>query len=113
MRFLVCGAVLVASVSASVSEPVLFKNFGAAGRADCASWLASPASEAEGSAWILGFWTGNNYATGSEEKGGDVGSGLKDDDIIGLMKKLCATDTDMSLLTAAALLYGEARYARK
>lgn len=79
------------------------------GRVSCATWLKTPASEAEGSAWILGFWTGFNYSAALTAENSSVGAGTDGLGIIGAMKKRCAENPAGSLTTEAARLYIEFR----
>jgi hypothetical protein len=37
------------------------------GRQSCAAWMANARSEAEGSAWLLGFWTGANFLEDAQD----------------------------------------------
>ncbi len=71
------------------------------GRASCATWLADSQSEYEGSAWIMGFWTGAN--TWGES--GLTGASTDAAGVIESVKVLCRKDPAMLLMTAVSKLY--------
>lgn len=72
------------------------------GRSSCASWLSTPAKEAEGTVWVLGFWTGANaFSEGS----GSVGSTTDAEGILALVKRRCAADPSALLMSAVTQAY--------
>lgn len=73
------------------------------GRLSCATWLQSQASEAEGSAWLLGFWTGMN-ANGDNHK---VGLSTDALGVIGEVKLRCQTNPSTPVIAVASGLFTE------
>ena len=79
----------------------------------CATWLASSASEAEGSAWLLGFWTGTNYGAALAGQGGQIGVSTDALGIIGEVKRRCLNNPANTLMHEAVGLYLEFERAGK
>lgn len=77
------------------------------GRASCATWLSSKDTEFEGSAWILGFWSGSNYSLSFSNQNGDVGATTDAQGIIGEMKKRCQANPSGILAVEAGLMFLE------
>jgi hypothetical protein len=70
------------------------------GRMSCAYWLSEPVNEGEG--WILGFWSGLNYANART-----VGQHTDGERIITEVRKACATRPSMTLVGATFTVYSE------
>jgi hypothetical protein len=70
------------------------------GRMSCAYWLSEPLNEGEG--WILGFWSGLNYANSRT-----VGQHTDGERIIIEVRKACATRPSMTLVGATFTVYSE------
>ena len=70
------------------------------GRMSCAYWLSEPVNEGEG--WILGFWSGLNYANART-----VGQHIDGEGIITEVRKVCATRPSMTLAGATLTAYSE------
>jgi hypothetical protein len=70
------------------------------GRMSCAYWLSEPVNEGEG--WILGFWSGLNYANART-----VGQHTDGEGIITEVRKGCATRPSMTLAGATFTVYSE------
>ncbi len=72
------------------------------GRQTCTQWLASPASTAEGGAWLLGYWSAVNLLNeGNHMVGRQVGS----DGVVDGVREVCGATPDDTLMDAAALVY--------
>ena len=65
------------------------------GRMSCAYWLSEPVNEGEG--WILGFWSGLNYANART-----IGQHTDGEGIITEVRKVCATRPSMTLAGATS-----------
>ena len=63
------------------------------GRMSCAHWLSQSFNEGEG--WILGFWSGLNFANART-----VGQHTDGEGIIAEVRKVCATQPSMTLVKA-------------
>ena len=74
------------------------------GTQSCASWLSTPANEEEGRWWLVGFWSGRNMQNGDN---GRVGSSTDSEGIIGEVKRICAGEPSLQLITAAGRVYVE------
>ena len=70
------------------------------GRMSCAHWLSQ--SFNEGEAWILGFWSGLNYANART-----VGRHTDGERIITEVRQACATRPSMTLVGATFTVYSE------
>lgn len=70
------------------------------GRMSCAYWLSEPVNEGEG--WILGFWSGLNYANART-----VGRHTDGERIITEVRNVCATRPSMTLVGATFTVYSE------
>jgi hypothetical protein len=70
------------------------------GRMSCAYWLSEPVNEGEG--WILGFWSGLNYANART-----VGQHTDGEGIITEVRKVCASRPSMTLAGATFTVYSE------
>ena len=68
----------------------------------CANWLKDQQHEVWGGNWILGFWTGINFANERH----DVGQTQDADGIIGEVKKICRDQPSMLLLKATTKVHG-------
>jgi hypothetical protein len=70
------------------------------GRMSCAYWLSEPVNEGEG--WMLGFWSGLNYANART-----VGQHTDGEGIITEVRKVCATRPSMTLAGATFAVYSQ------
>jgi hypothetical protein len=93
--------VLVTALAAPAGAQPVQVMVSGIGRMSCASWLADSASEFEGSAWLLGFWTGANFWSDTHT----VGASTDALGIIESAKKLCRDDPAATLATVASKLY--------
>jgi hypothetical protein len=76
------------------------------GEKSCAHWQSSPARQAEGAAWVLGYWTGfDDMEQLAESSGKDLG----EQGIIAAVKKTCESAPSMSLREATSRTYWEVR----
>lgn len=72
-----------------------------AGNWSCARWLSD---ESEGTTWVLGMWSGLNYAYGAE-----VGRTTDDYGIIGAVELECRADPSTPLVNAVQKAYRKLR----
>jgi hypothetical protein len=70
------------------------------GRMSCAYWLSQSVNEGEG--WILGFWSGLNYANTRT-----VGQHTDGEAMIAEVRKVCATRPSMTLAGATFTVYSQ------
>jgi hypothetical protein len=70
------------------------------GRMSCTYWLSQSVNEGEG--WILGFWSGLNYANTRA-----VGQHTDGERMIAEVRKVCATRPSMTLAGATVTVYSE------
>jgi hypothetical protein len=70
------------------------------GRMSCAHWLSQSVNEGEG--WILGFWSGLNYANART-----VGQHTDGEGMIAEVRKVCASRPSMTLAGATFTAYSE------
>ena len=96
-RALMAGALICSPSLAFAQDTVLF--FG--GVQSCASWQSSPRNQLAGQTWILGFFSGHNYA-----KAQKVGQSTNASGIIGEVKKICTAQPTMRLRDATKEAYG-------
>jgi hypothetical protein len=73
----------------------------------CAAWLSSPAKEAEGAAWILGYWSGLNRENYDSGHGANVGHTLTGPEIVAEVKRRCQESPSWQPIWQAQRLYGE------
>lgn len=73
------------------------------GNDSCATWLSSPAQEAAGRDYVLGFWTGLNIAAPTGFHG--VGSSTDIPGIVGEVKRICGLSPSSSLIVATMIAY--------
>jgi hypothetical protein len=66
----------------------------------CSHWLSQSFNEGEG--WILGFWSGLNFANART-----VGQHTDGEGIIAEVRKVCAARPSMALLNATFTSYSE------
>jgi hypothetical protein len=96
-RALMAGAVICSPSLAFAQDTVLF--FG--GVQSCTVWQSSPRNQLAGQTWILGFFSGHNYA-----KAHKVGQSTNASGIIGEVKKICTAQPTMRLRDATKEAYG-------
>jgi hypothetical protein len=70
----------------------------------CAYWQSSPERIAEGSVWILGYWSGFDAM---EQTATSVGQDLGEQGRIAAVKRMCGTTPSRLLSEAAADTYWE------
>lgn len=67
------------------------------GGMSCAVWISDPRAEAEGNAWILGYWSGVNMANDSS-----VGNSTDGLGIIERVKAECRANPALRVLSATS-----------
>ncbi|MFG1377897.1 hypothetical protein [Xanthobacter autotrophicus] len=108
MRLAMLATVMALFIVQAHAESYRFNAqvWGIGGRS-CASWLANSISEAEGSAWVLGYWTGRNFGAAVARKNGTVGATTDPSGVIGEVRKRCVNNPASTLLTEVEHLYFE------
>lgn len=96
-RALMAGAVICSPSLAFAQDTVLY--FG--GVQSCAVWQSSPRNQLAGQTWILGFFSGHNYASAQR-----VGQSTDASGIVAEVKKTCTARPTMRLREATAEAYG-------
>ena len=96
-RALMAGAVICCPSLAFAQDTVLY--FG--GVQSCAVWQSSPRNQLAGQNWILGFFSGHNYASAQR-----VGQATNASEIIDEVKKICTAQPTMRLRDATKEAYG-------
>ena len=96
-RALMAGAVICSPSLAFAQDTVLY--FG--GAQSCAVWQSSPRNQLAGQTWILGFFSGHNYASAQR-----VGQSMDASEIIAEIKKICTARPTMRLREATVEAYG-------
>src|SRR5882757_2061672 len=99
--FLLLGAGLLSS-AARAEESRVAVQLNGIGTLSCAHWRSSAASRAEGTVWILGFWSGLNYVAAASEQS-QPGAGEKQ--VIAEVVKLCTRDPSQVLASAVWAAY--------
>src|SRR5262245_42797117 len=94
---LMTGAVICSPSLAFAQETALY--FG--GVQSCEVWRSSPRNQLVVQAWILGFFSGHNYASAHR-----VGQSTDASGIIDEIKKICTARPTMRLREATAEAYG-------
>jgi hypothetical protein len=87
VRALAAALIFLTMSSSAIADDVEVRTFGI-GRQSCASWLMDFQSEQEGSAWILGYWSGINYSDAMAGRRA-VGESTDGPGVLGEMKKRC------------------------
>lgn len=107
---LVIAAVAAAHLAAGqakaqADEQVLA--YGSGATKSCALWLSTPAHEREGFAWIVGFWSGLNfaYANANADLRADVGRSTDGWGIVGEVKQLCMKNPSSTPLAETLKVY--------
>lgn len=95
---LICLAITAMSAPAVAQEDSFM--FGA-GLESCATWLSNPIAQADGNAWIWGFWSGMNYVS----KFPSVGHTTDAKGIVALIKQECQSDPSRDLQDVVAATY--------
>ena len=96
-RALMAGAVICSPSLAFAQDTVLF--FG--GVQSCAVWQSSPRNQLAGQTWILGFFSGHNYAQAQR-----IGRSTNASGIIDEVKKICTAQPTMRLREATKEAHG-------
>jgi hypothetical protein len=99
--FLFLGAGLLSSV-AKAEESRVGVQLSGIGTLTCAHWRSSAATRAEGTVWILGFWSGLNYVAAASEQSQP---NVNEKQVISEVVKLCASDPSQILASATWAAY--------
>jgi hypothetical protein len=67
------------------------------GALTCAHWRSTAASQAEGTVWIFGFWSGLNYVAAASEQ---VQAKSDEKGVIAQVVRVCATNRSQVLASA-------------
>ena len=97
LRALMAGAVICSPSLAFAQDTVLFYG----GVQSCAVWQSSPRNQLAGQTWILGFFSGHNYAQAQR-----VGQSTNASGIIAEVKKICTAQPTMRLREATKEAHG-------
>ena len=76
------------------------------GNMSCAHWLSTPAKLAEGTAWVMGYWTGSNVWSEGRH---DVGIHTDGDAIVGEIKLICTAEPSTQLMFATSRVFSRFR----
>jgi hypothetical protein len=72
------------------------------GSLTCAHWRSTPATRAEGTVWIFGFWTGLNYVAAASEQ---TQPNVKETEMISQVERVCTQQPSQVLASAAWAAY--------
>jgi hypothetical protein len=103
MRHALTAICLAVPVASALAQQVPIFVYGI-GRSSRANWLSQPAKEAEGTAWIFGYWAGLNRFN---EQNHMVGGRSDSPAIVGETKKICAIEPSTYLIDAVERVYYE------
>jgi hypothetical protein len=98
---LLLGAGLLASV-ARAEESRVSVHLSGIGALTCAHWRSTAATRAEGTIWILGFWSGLNYVAAAS---GQVQPTTSEKQVIAEVARICATDPSQVLASVTWSVY--------
>jgi hypothetical protein len=90
--------VLALSLLFSPAEAKVAVQLNGVGALTCAHWRSTAASRAEGTVWILGFWSGLNYVAAASDQAQATSN---EKDIIAEVLRVCASDPPQALASAA------------
>ena len=71
----------------------------------CAKWLSTPATKAEGTVWIYGYWSGLNSMRTIYDDSGDIGKTTDAAGISGEVELFCKSVPSMKLSEAVGRVY--------
>ncbi len=95
------GAALLSS-TADAEDAKVAVHLRGIGASTCAHWRSSAATRAEGTVWILGFWSGLNYVAASSEQ---TQANATEKELIAEVARVCMTDPSQVLASAAWAAY--------
>jgi len=95
--FLFLGAGLLSSVARAEEFRVAVQLNGI-GTLTCSHWRSTAATRAEGTVWILGFWSGLNYVAAASEQSQP---NVSEKQVIAEVVKFCTSDPSQVLASAA------------
>ena len=98
---LLLAAGLLASVAHAEESKVAVQLSGI-GALTCAHWRSTAATRAEGTVWILGFWSGLNYVAAASEQRQPKSS---EKQVIAEVARICATDPSQILASVTWAVY--------
>jgi hypothetical protein len=99
--FLLLGIGLLSSV-ASAEESRVAVQLSGIGALTCAHWRSTAATRAEGTVWILGFWSALNYVAAAS---GQVQPKLAEKQVVSEVARICATDLSQVLASVTWAVY--------
>jgi hypothetical protein len=99
--FLLLGVSLLSSLSRAEEAKVAVRLNGV-GAMTCAHWRSSAATRAEGTVWILGFWSGLNYVAAASQQAQPAST---EKDLITETVRVCAADPSQILASAVWTAY--------
>jgi|SRR5580704_1544003 hypothetical protein len=99
--FLFLGAGLLTPV-AQAEESRVGVQLSGIGTLTCAHWRSSAATRAEGTVWILGFWSGLNYVAAASEQSQP---NVSEKQVIAEVVKQCTSDPSQILASATWASY--------
>jgi hypothetical protein len=99
--FLLLGVSLLSSLSRAEEAKVAVRLNGV-GAMTCAHWRSSAATRAEGTVWILGFWSGLNYVAAASQQAQPAST---EKDLITETVRVCAADPSQILANAVWTAY--------
>ncbi len=74
----------------------------------CQTWLGVPGAQKEGSAWVLGFWSGMNVEAALARNSANVGHSMQWNDVISEVEKICRQDPAKMMSVAVAIARAKA-----
>jgi len=101
ISFLLLGAGLLSSIARAEESRVTVQLTGI-GALTCAHWRSTPATRAEGTVWILGFWSGLNYVAAASDQSQPKST---EKQVIAEVTRICATDPSQVLASVTWAVY--------
>jgi hypothetical protein len=106
-------AALFASSGGKAAFPAQYYAFGV-GQNSCAHWTTARGEEVQTAVWIMGFWSGLNFATGAWQKADAKTGGTTDaDGIIEEVRKVCKEQPSLGIGSAVFQVYVQFQSAGK
>jgi hypothetical protein len=99
---LAIGAPTLTSANEIDALPQVLGRLFGIGRMSCAYWISTPAREAEGGNWLMGYWTGANSMNRSNHL---VGAHTDGEAIIAEVRKRCVEEPSTMMVDEAAVIY--------
>jgi hypothetical protein len=99
--FLLLVAGLLSSI-AKAEEVKVAVHLSGIGASTCAHWRSSAATRAEGTVWILGFWSGLNYVAAASEQ---AQPNSTEKEVLAEVMRVCMTNPSQVLASAAWAAY--------